>query len=89
MNVLIIVEIVAAIVVLAAAVRFAVRDTRRRSGASLQQPSGSQDRPQDTREVAEREAEQHHSEVADQRDGEEAAAVSVSSTSLEPPADQH
>ncbi|MDQ2791133.1 MAG: hypothetical protein DLM60_14465 [Pseudonocardiales bacterium] len=86
MNMLIIVEIVAAIIVLAAAVRFAVRDTRRRSGASLQQPSG----PQDTREVAEREAEQHRSEVTDQRDGEEATAVSVSSTtSPEPPADQH
>ncbi|MGH3550265.1 MAG: hypothetical protein ACRDQU_19550 [Pseudonocardiaceae bacterium] len=86
MNMLIIVEIVAAIIVLAAAVRFAVRDTRRRSGASLQQPAG----PQDTGEVAEREAEPHRSEVTDQRAGEEATAVSVSSTtSPEPPADQH
>lgn len=84
MNMLIIVEIVAAILVLAAAVRFAVRDTRRRSGASLQPSSG----PGDTPEVPEREAEQHRSEVADQRDGEEAAALSVSSTSLEPPADK-
>ncbi|MGH3780208.1 MAG: hypothetical protein ACRDRO_06140 [Pseudonocardiaceae bacterium] len=83
MNMLIIVEIVAAILVLAAAVRFAVRDTRRRSGASLQPSSG----PEDTPEVPEHEAEQHRSEVADQRDGEEAAALSVSSTSLEPPAD--
>jgi hypothetical protein len=88
MNMLIIVEIVAGIFVLAAAVRFAVRDTRRRSGASLQ-PSGPGDRPEDTQEVPAREAEQHRSEVADQRDADEAAALSVSSTGPEPPADKH
>lgn len=87
MNMLIIVEVVAAILVLAAAVRFAVRDTRRRSGAS-QQPSGPGDGPEEAREVPAPEAEQHRGEVADQRDGEEAAALSVSSTSPEPPADK-
>jgi hypothetical protein len=85
MNLVIVVEIVAGILVLAAAVRFAVRDTRRRSGASLAQPSG----PEDTREVSERgserEVEQRRSEVAGQPDGEEAAALSASSTGMEPP----
>ncbi len=83
MNMVIFVEIVAAILVLAATVRFAVRETRRRSDAGLQQPAGLQD----TREVSEREAEQHRSELADQRDDEEAAALSASSTGLEPPTD--
>lgn len=83
MNMVIFVEIVAAILVLAATVRFAVRDTRRRSDASPQQPSGAEDTP----EVPERDTEQHRSEVADQRDGEQAAALSASSTGLEPPTD--
>ncbi len=84
MNMVIVVEIVAAIFVLVAAVRFAVRDTRRRSGAGLPQPSGLQD----NREVPEREAgEQHRHEVGDQQDGEDAAALSVSSSGLEPPTD--
>jgi hypothetical protein len=84
MNMVIVLEIVAGILVLAAAVRFGVRDVRQRSDAS-EQRSG----PEDTGEVqergSEREAEQHLSEVADQRDGEEAAALSASSTAPEPP----
>ncbi|MDQ3761653.1 MAG: hypothetical protein M3460_08120 [Actinomycetota bacterium] len=40
MSAVIVIEIVVGIVVLAAAVRFAIRETRRRSGAGPEQQSG-------------------------------------------------
>ncbi len=82
MTMIIVLEIVIGIFVLAAAVRFAVRDTRQRRGVT---------EPEDTGEAvlapsSEHEAEQHPSEVADQREGEEVAALNASSTTPEPPA---
>ncbi|MGH3778672.1 MAG: hypothetical protein ACRDRR_23540 [Pseudonocardiaceae bacterium] len=83
MNMVIVVEIVVGIVVLVAAVRFAVRDTRQRRGVT-----GSED-PGETQPAhgGKREAQQHPSEVADRREGEEVAALSAPSTAPEPPAD--
>jgi hypothetical protein len=69
MNMVIVVEIVVGILVLAATVRFAVRDTQQRRGVT---------EPEDTGEVPARGGE---------REGEGVAAVSVSSTVPEPPAD--
>lgn len=82
MNMIIVVEIVAGILVLAAAVRFAVRDARQRRGVT--ESAGTGELPA---RGGEREAEQHPSEVADQREGEEVAALSASPTVPEPPAD--
>jgi flagellar biosynthesis/type III secretory pathway M-ring protein FliF/YscJ len=71
MDMIMIVEIVVGIVVLAGAVRFAVRDVRQRRHASLQQqyePAHTPE-PEHTSEVqersSEREVEQPPSEVAD------------------------
>jgi hypothetical protein len=69
MNMVIVVEIVVGFLVLAAAVRFAVRDTRQRRGVT---------ESADTGEVPVRGGE---------REGEEVAALSASSTAPEPPAD--
>ncbi len=86
MTMVVILEIVVGIVVLAAAVRFAVRDTRqRRAGAE------SEDTAEAPVRGGEREARQHRSEVADDRAGEEVGALSAPSTAAstapEPPAD--
>ncbi|MDQ4093251.1 MAG: hypothetical protein M3143_07560 [Actinomycetota bacterium] len=86
MNMVIILEILVGIVVVAAAVRFAVRDARQRRSVA---------EAQDTSEVAvhggEREAKQDPSEAVDQREGEEVAALSAPATppatASEPPAD--
>ncbi|MGH3813574.1 MAG: hypothetical protein ACRDUV_14165 [Pseudonocardiaceae bacterium] len=88
MNMVIILEIVVGIVVLAAAVRFAVRDARQRRGVTG---------PEDTVAAppatggGEHAAGQHRSEVADHREGEEVAALSAPSTAAstvpEPPAE--
>ena len=86
MNMVIILEILGGIVVLASAVRFAVRDARQRRGVADEQ---------DTSEVqardSERQAEQDPSAAVDQREGEEVAALSAPATAPatvpEPPAD--
>jgi hypothetical protein len=83
MNMVIILEIVIGIVVLAAAVRFAVRDARQRRGVTGSEGTGeTQPARGDERGV-----QQHPSEVADRREGEEVAALSAPSTVPEPPAD--
>ncbi|MDQ4010968.1 MAG: hypothetical protein M3228_09795 [Actinomycetota bacterium] len=82
MNMVIVLEILAGIVVLAAAVRFAVRDARQRRGVT---------EGPDTGEVlagdGEREPAQVSSEAADQREGEEEAALSAQATVSAPPAE--
>ncbi len=83
MNIVIVLEILVGIAVLAAAVRFAVRDARQRRGVT---------EPTDTAEASpvrggELETEQRPSEVVAQREGEEVAAMSAVSTAPEPPAD--
>ncbi len=68
MSAVIVVEIIVGIVILAGAVRYAVRDARRRREANLQE----QFLPQDEREEqarGERDVAQHRSEVADRPDG--------------------
>lgn len=65
MDMVIIVEIVLGIVVLAGAVRFAVRDVQQRRPASLQQQSEPEPAPEAQERGSEREAEQPPSEVAD------------------------
>ncbi|MGH4012035.1 MAG: hypothetical protein ACRDTH_28400 [Pseudonocardiaceae bacterium] len=84
MNMVIVFEIVVGIVVLAAAVRFAVRDARQRRGVTG--PEGAVEAPTATRD-GEREVGQRRSEVADHREGEEVAALSAPSTAPESPAD--
>jgi hypothetical protein len=84
MNIVIVFEILVGIAVLAAAVRFAMRDAQQRRGAT---------ESVDTAEAlpargGERETEQRPSEVVDQREGEEVAAMSAGSTAPEPSADQ-
>lgn len=82
MNMVIILEILGGIVVLALAVRFAVRDARQRRGVA---------EGQDTSDVrargSERPAEQDPNAAADQRECEEVAALSAPATVPEPPAD--
>ncbi|HVE97468.1 MAG TPA: hypothetical protein VNA67_10840 [Pseudonocardiaceae bacterium] len=87
MNMVIILEILGGIVVLAIAVRFAVRDARQRRGVAEEQ---------DASEVrargSERQAEQDPSAAVDQREGEEVAALSAPAATApaavpEPPAD--
>ena len=86
MNMVIILEILGGIIVLAIAVRFAVRDARQRRGVAEEQ---------DTSEVpargSERQAEQDASAAVDRREGEEVAALSAPATApaavSEPPAD--
>lgn len=82
MNMVIVLEILAGIVVLAAAVRFAVRDARQRRGVT---------EAPDTGEVlasgGKHQPEQVPSETADQREGEEVAALSGPSTAPAPPAE--
>ena len=73
MNVVIVVEIVVGILVLVAAVRFAVRDTRQRRGVTGPEGTGEA-----SERGGEREVEQYPSEVA---------ALSAPSTVLKPPAD--
>ncbi|MGH3901064.1 MAG: hypothetical protein ACRDTA_23020 [Pseudonocardiaceae bacterium] len=82
MNMVIVLEILGGILLLAAAVRYAVRDTRQRRGVT--EPEGTGDVP--AAHGGERETEPHPSEVTDQREGEEAAALSASSTAPELPA---
>ncbi|MGQ0716153.1 MAG: hypothetical protein ACT4NP_02350 [Pseudonocardiales bacterium] len=83
MNMVIILEIVVGIVVLVAAVRFAVRDTRQRRGATGSADIGEAPPVRGS----ERAAQQQPSEVADRRESEEVAALSAPSTVPEPPAD--
>ena len=83
MNIVIVFEILVGIAVLAVAVRFAVRDAQQRRGVT---------ESVDTAEALpvrgdERETERRPSEVVDQREGEEVAAMSAVSTAPEPPAD--
>lgn len=61
-----IVEIVVGIVVLAGAVRFAVRDARRRRPANVQDQSEPEHIPEVQERDSEQKAEQPVSEVADQ-----------------------
>lgn len=77
MSMVIVLEIIVAIVVLAVAVRFAVRDTRQRRDANPQPLFDSEDTG---------EAQQRPSKPADHR---EAAAVSAPSAAPEPTADAH
>ena len=87
MNMVIIFEIVVGIVVLVAAVRFAVRDTRQRRGITGSEGTGEAPPAYGS----ERGVQQHPSEVADQPEGDEVAALSApstaSSTAPEPPTD--
>jgi hypothetical protein len=76
MNMVIVVEIVVGILVLALAVRFAVRDARQRRGVT--EAAGTGEAPARGSEAPARGSE---------REGEEIAAVSASSTAPEPPAD--
>jgi hypothetical protein len=86
MNMVIILEILVGIVVVAAAVRFAVWDARQRRSVAEEQ---------DTSEVlahgGERQAEQAPSDAVEQREGDEIAALSAPATAPaigpEPPAD--
>jgi hypothetical protein len=87
MSMVIVLEIIVAIVVLAAAVRFAVRDTRQRRDANPQQRFDVEDTGGAQPRSSKHQAEQSPIEVADQREGEEVAAVSASSAAPEPPAD--
>jgi hypothetical protein len=89
MSMVIVLEIVVAIVVLAVAVRFAVRDTRQRRDAnnSPEQRFASEDTDGTQLPGSEHDAQQRPSEVADHRAGEEVAAVGASSAAPEPPAD--
>lgn len=95
MNMVIILEILGGIVVLALAVRFAVRDARQRRGVAQEQGSSEV-----LAHGGERQAEQDSSAAVDhQREGEEVAALSApapapatgsetgSATVPEPPAD--
>jgi hypothetical protein len=88
MSMVIVLEVIVAIVVLAVAVRFAVRDTRQRRDVSPEQRFQSEDtggtQPHAGKQVAE-----HPSEVADQRESEEVAAVSASSTAGESGTETH
>jgi hypothetical protein len=63
MSAVIVIEIVIGIVVLAAAVRFAVRDTRRRSQATPEQEVESADTVEAPAGDSEPEPEQHLTEV--------------------------
>ncbi|MGH3920171.1 MAG: hypothetical protein ACRDRY_13540 [Pseudonocardiaceae bacterium] len=81
MNMIIVVEIVIGIVVLVAAVRFAVRDTRQRRGVTGSEDTGEAPPARG----GEREVQQHQSEAADPREGDEVAALSAPSTVPEPP----
>jgi hypothetical protein len=83
MSMVIVLEIVIAIVVLAAAVRFAVRDTRQRRDASPQQQIDHEGTSEVQQHVSEREAEQRPSEVTHHREGDEVAAVSAPSAAPE------
>ncbi|MBV9161010.1 MAG: hypothetical protein JO309_04905 [Pseudonocardiales bacterium] len=65
MDMVIIVEIVVGLLVLAGAVRFAMRDARQRRSASLQQQSEPEHTPEVQERGSESEAEPHPSEVAD------------------------
>lgn len=85
MNMVIVLEILVGLVVLGAAVRFAVRDTRQRRGAL---------EPDDAGEALVRDgepaAQQNASEVVDQRADKDVATVSAAATDQpndpEPPA---
>lgn len=66
MDMVMMVEIIVGIVVLAGAVRFAVRDARQRRPASVQDQSEPEHIPEVQERDSEREADQHPSEVADQ-----------------------
>lgn len=83
MSMVIVLEIVIAIVVLAAAVRFAVRDTRQRRDASPPQRVDPGSTSEVQQHASEREAEQRPSEVAPPREGDEVAAVSAPSAAPE------
>ncbi|MBV8540913.1 MAG: hypothetical protein JO063_05920 [Pseudonocardiales bacterium] len=63
MSTVIVIEVIAAILVLAAVVRYAVRDTRRRSTAGPRQQPASENTGEAP--TGEREVEQPLSEVAD------------------------
>ncbi|MGH3753343.1 MAG: hypothetical protein ACRDRP_11705 [Pseudonocardiaceae bacterium] len=79
MNMVIVIEVVLGIAVLAAAVRFAIWDTRQRRGVTESADTGVA--PSGGGESA---APQHPGEVVDQREGEEAAALSAVSTATVP-----
>jgi hypothetical protein len=87
MSMVIVLEIIAAIVVLAAAVRFAVRDTRQRRDVNPQQRFESEDTGEAQPSGGKHGEEQRPSEVTDQREGEEVAAVSAPSAAQEPAAE--
>ncbi|MGH3874593.1 MAG: hypothetical protein ACRDSR_24345 [Pseudonocardiaceae bacterium] len=92
MNMVIVLEILLGIVVLAAAVRFAVRDARQRRGVAG--PTNTEEAGTGESQPArgdEQKVQPRSAEVADQREGEEVVAVSASSTATsttpEPSAD--
>lgn len=89
MNMVIVIEVVLGIAVLAVAVRFAIWDTRQRRGVTEPTDTGSAGTGVAPVGGGESAAPQHPGEVVDQREGEEAAALSAVSTSTvpEPPAD--
>ncbi|HEX5346334.1 MAG TPA: hypothetical protein VFW64_04420 [Pseudonocardiaceae bacterium] len=64
MSAIIVIEIIFSIFLLAATVRFAVRETRRRSGADPEQQSGTENIDRAPERNIEPETEQHLSEVA-------------------------
>lgn len=87
MSMVIVLEVIVAIVVLAVVARFAVRDTRQRRDASPEQRVVSEDTASTQPRDAKQEAEQRPSDVDDQPQGEEVAALSASSTTAEPTRD--
>ncbi len=89
MSMVIVLEVIVAIIVLAVAVRFAVRDTRQRRDVSPEQRFQSEDTGGTQPHAGKQVAEQHPSEVADQRESEEVAAVSASSTAGESGTETH
>jgi hypothetical protein len=65
MNMLMVLEIIVGIIVLAAVVRFAIRDARLRGSDSLAQHPEPERTPPAPESGSEAEAEEHPSEVAD------------------------
>ncbi|MGH3688048.1 MAG: hypothetical protein ACRDRU_29050 [Pseudonocardiaceae bacterium] len=82
MSMVIVLEIIVAIVVLAVAVRFAVRDTRQRRDANPQPLFDSEDTGEAQPRGSKHEAQQPPSQPADQH---QVAALSTPSSAPEPP----
>lgn len=87
MSMVIVLEIIVAVVLLAAVARFAVRDTRQRRDASPEQRVVSEETASAQPRGSKHEAEQHPGEVTAQREDEEVVALNASPTAPEPSVD--